>query len=338
MKLSICIPTYNRASHLANCLNSIIRCSSVSSLPFQVCVSDNHSTDHTEDVIKHAQLTIDIKYQRNETNIGMSRNFLQVVSMADGEFVWIIGDDDLLLPDSISRLNKIFIQHPNVDFIYVNSFHLKASHLNHFPSPFDIKNLPDHMERFSKCTHEGVMPFFSLIDPNISFDFLGGIFLSVFRKKNWLDNVSVLDKKALSDKRTFSHFDNTFPHLKIYAKAFSCSMAYFNAKPLNVCITGAREWAPMGNLVTSVRLVEALREYRNNGLPRLRYIYCKNFALRNSIPDFAIMIWNKKISGYQYIHLAKLFLEYCCYPNFYLSILYPIGRLMSASWRHLMKC
>lgn len=334
MNLSICIPTYNRASHLANCLNSIITCSLNSDLKFQVCVSDNHSTDSTENVVRHAQLSIDIKYHKNEINIGMSRNFLEVVSMADGDFVWLIGDDDLLLTDSINRLNKIIIEHPSVDFIYVNSFHLRTSYLDDFSSPFDVKDLPNNMVRFSKYTEEREMPFFDLIDPNISFDFLGGIFLSVFRKRNWMDNAYVLDKNAIYDKRTFSHFDNTFPHLKIYAKAFSSSNAYFNANPLNVCLTGAREWASMSPLVMSVRLVEALQEYRNNGLPYWRYIYCKNYALGNSIPDLVNIFINKRTSGYDYINLIRLALGYCGYPNFYLSFFYFVGRRIRKVFRN----
>ncbi len=328
MKLSICIPTYNRATHLANCLNSIISCSLNSDIAFQICISDNHSTDDTESVVKHAQSFIDIKYHKNEINIGMSRNFLKVVSMADNDFVWMIGDDDLLLLDSITRLNKILIEHPSVDFIYVNSFHLSTTYLNNFPHPFDINNLPNNMDRFSKCTEEREMPFFDLINPYISFDFLGGIFLAVFRKRNWDDNVDVLDKNAIQDNRIFSHFDNTFPHLTIYAKAFSGSKAYFNANPLNVCLTGAREWAPMGSLVMSVRLVEALGEYRKNGMPFRQYVHCKNYALKNFIPDFISMLLHTDVSGFAYIKPVKLIFNNCLYPNFYLSFFCFFGRLV----------
>ena len=123
MKLSICIPPYNRASHLANCLNSIILCNSQSEFNFEICVSDNCSGDETEAVVHHAQSNINIKYHRNHTNLGIPRNFLQVVSMADGEFIWLIGDDDLLMPDAIRVLHRLINCHPDIDFFYVNSFH-----------------------------------------------------------------------------------------------------------------------------------------------------------------------------------------------------------------------
>ena len=326
VKLSICIPTYNRESHLANCLNSIILSSSQSEINFEVCVSDNCSIDDTESVVRHAQSFIDIKYHRNSNNIGIPRNFLQVVSMADGEFIWLIGDDDLLMPDAISALHKLIDLHPGVDFFYVNSFHLDTEFLKNFPSPFDTKNLPKDMIPFSKWPVAGEMAFFDLVNPKISFDFLGGMFLSVFRKSNWMQNVGALDKAAILDSRLFSHFDNTFPHVKIFSQGFSTSNVYFNVTPLNVCLTGAREWSSMYPFIRSVRLVEALKEYQKNGLPYWRYLCHKNFALKNFIPDFIYILLHKKNSGYVYIKPFKLLFESCWFPNFYLSFFYFIGR------------
>jgi len=326
MKVSICIPTYNRASHLANCLNSIIICRSYSNLEFEVCISDNHSIDDTENVVKNAKRNLSINYHKNFKNLGHARNFLKVVSMAKGDFIWLLGDDDLLMPYAIKELYKLIGNNPNVDFFYVNSYHLTTEYLNKYPAPFDTKNLPSKMMPFSKWQKEGELPFLELIHPKISFDFLGGMFLSVFRRENWVLNVNVLDEGALKDSRTFSHFDNTFPHVKIFAKAFARSKAYFNVTPLNVCLTGAREWYPMYPFIKSVRLVEALNEYLNNGLPYLKYVHCKNYALKNFIPDFINMLLHKSKSGWLYVKPFKLLFESFLYPNFYLSFFYFIGR------------
>ncbi len=329
MKLSICIPTYNRASHLANCLQSILFNKSRSKIDFQVCVSNNGSTDETERVVFSAQDQMPIKYRKNSDNLGISQNFLDVVEMADGEFVWIIGDDDLLLSDTIHRLSEIISQHSDVDYFYINSFHLTTQHVFSFPQPFDISNLPVNMEPFSSWPDSGEMKFMDLIDPRISFDFLGGMYLSVFRRKSWIANAHVINTAALDDSRIFSHFDNTFPHIKIFSKAFANSKAFFQAKPLSVCLTGAREWAPMYPFVKSIRLVEALDEYRKNGLPTLKYVQCKNFALRTFLPDFAYMLIHKNNSGFGYLHPTSL-LSYFLYPNFYLSVIYFVIRKIKA--------
>lgn len=332
MKITICIPTYNRSAHLTNCLQSIISNKLRSKIDFQVCVSDNCSTDETEHVVRSAQKNITIKYKKNSRNLGIPRNFLNAVEMADGEFVWLIGDDDLLLPYAIEELSDLLEKNPEADYFYINSFHLTTQYIFSFPQPFDISNLPANMKPFSSWPKSCEMKFMDLIDPRISFDFLGGIYLSVFRRENWILNVNVVNEVALSDGRVFSHFDNTFPHIKIFAKAFANSKAFFYAKPLSICLTGAREWAPMGSFVKSVRLLEALNEYRENGLPYIKYLQCKNIALNTFLPDLAYMFINKDKSGFVYIKPLRLIFSNFLYPNFYFSVIYYFVRKLKTAF------
>ena len=91
-----------------------------------------------------------------------------------------------------------------IDYFYINSFHLTAEFVFSFPQPFNTSNLPEKMEPFSSWTHSSEMKFMDLVDPKISFDFLGGMFLSVFRRENWISNVNIIDREALSDRRVFS--------------------------------------------------------------------------------------------------------------------------------------
>jgi glycosyltransferase involved in cell wall biosynthesis len=300
-------------------LQSIISNRDRSNVDFEVCVSDNCSTDGTADVVRAARASIAIKYCRNEQNLGVARNFLRVVAMADGEFVWLLGDDDLLLPHALGELSQLIADHMSVDFFFINAFHLTTEYVFSFPQPFDTANLPGGMLPFSSWPHSGELQFLDLINPDISFDFLGGMYLAVFRRESWSRNTDALDPAAIRDPRTFSHLDNTFPHVKIFSRAFARSRAYLSTRPLSVCLTGAREWAPMYPLVKSVRLVEALEEYRRNGLPYLRYLRCRNFALNNFIPDFGSMLFHRDISGFAYVKPLRLLVANCLYPNFYLS-------------------
>ena len=50
--LSICIPTFNRASHLANCLHSVVAAVARVPLDIEVCISDNCSSDSTYEVVQ----------------------------------------------------------------------------------------------------------------------------------------------------------------------------------------------------------------------------------------------------------------------------------------------
>lgn len=329
VKLSICIPTFNRARHLSNCLQSIISMNKPSGLNYEVCISDNGSNDNTKEIVLKAKKKIKINYSRNEINLGIPRNFIKVVSMAVGEFVWLIGDDDLLLPHTLDTLKILFEKNKGVDFFYINSFLLDTNYILSFPQPFEITNLPNNMKKFSSHEKSQELKFFELINPKVSFDFLGGMFLSIFKRKMWSENVNILNNEAINDTRVFSHFDNTFPHVKIFSKAFANSKAYFQLEPLSVCLSGAREWAQMNPLVSSIRLVEALHEYRKNGLNYFQYIYCKNKALSNFIPHLLKMLLNKENSGYNYIILRKHIINNMIYPNFYLSVIYYLNKKLN---------
>jgi hypothetical protein len=175
---------------------------------------------------------------------------------------------------------------------------------------------------FSSWRKDGPIKFIDLVNPKISFDFLGGMFLSVFKRENWLKNVHRLNDEALDDLREFSHYDNTFPHVKIFANAFANSNAYFHSNALTVNLSGVREWSNFSPLVNSVRIVESLSEYRRNGLSFFKYILYKNFALKNFIPDLIKMYIYKGPTGFEYVDPMRLVFFNCIYPNFYLSIIY----------------
>ncbi len=336
IKLSICIPTYNRAQHLSNCLQSLISMRRPKGFQFEICISDNGSNDNTKEIVDKAKEDIDINYSNNKSNLGIARNFLKVVSMARGEFVWLIGDDDLLLPHTLDTLEVLFKRHKSVNFFYINSYLLDTDYILSFPQPFDISKLPSKMDKFSLYKESKELNFLELINPKVSFDFLGGMFLSVFKRSMWLNKVSVLNNEAIKDPRIFSHFDNTFPHVKVFSAAFSNSKAYFQADPLSVCLSGAREWKQMSPLVSSVRLVEALDEYRKNGLNYFQYINCKNFALSNIIPHLLKMSLDKKESGFIYINPKKHILRNMLYPNFYFSLIYYFIRKVKLVTRMLV--
>ena len=54
--LSICIPTFNRAYYLDNCLNSIKIAKKETDLSIEVCISDNCSTEKIEPILNKPSL------------------------------------------------------------------------------------------------------------------------------------------------------------------------------------------------------------------------------------------------------------------------------------------
>lgn len=105
--LSICIPTFNRADCLKQCLESIVgqfRDPNVLAQT-EVVISDNASKDSTQNSVKEFQAKYpNIHYYRNLENLGFDRNVLNVVKNATGEYCWLLGDDDALFSDALPNI------------------------------------------------------------------------------------------------------------------------------------------------------------------------------------------------------------------------------------------
>lgn len=111
--LTIAIPTYNRATFLSRLLDSIF---SQYSDEVEVLVSDNASTDNTDEIIKKYQ---ELKYIKNSENIGSDANFLQCYEKARGKFVWLVGSDDILLDNTLDYLVE-FLKNNDVSHVFLN--------------------------------------------------------------------------------------------------------------------------------------------------------------------------------------------------------------------------
>lgn len=102
--LSICIPTYNRGERLGKLLRQIDGLSDAVKSKIQVCVSDNCSTDCTPQVIGEWQDKLNLHAVRQESNIGLSRNFQAVVGLATTPWVLGMGDDDSLVAQGLEKV------------------------------------------------------------------------------------------------------------------------------------------------------------------------------------------------------------------------------------------
>jgi len=77
-----------------------------------------------ESIINTYNNKLNINYNKNSKNLGHAKNFLKSVSMAKGDYVWPLGNDDLLLPNTLKKLYEIIQLNNDVDFFFFNSFNL----------------------------------------------------------------------------------------------------------------------------------------------------------------------------------------------------------------------
>lgn len=119
-KLSVCISTYNRAEWLAVSLRNWARLYPEPLQGVELFVCDNTSTDHTPDIVQPYLGRPDFSYRRNPTNVGMLGNLRETAHAARGDYIWILGDDDLLLPGAVERVLETINSNPDVGLVYLN--------------------------------------------------------------------------------------------------------------------------------------------------------------------------------------------------------------------------
>lgn len=109
--LSICIPTYQRKEALKNTLEALAIVAENRDGEIEICVSDNGSTDGTYEMLEnHAKRHPFIKIRRNQHNMGYDKNLIETLKMATGEYCWMMGDDDPIVPNRVSLILPVLMQ------------------------------------------------------------------------------------------------------------------------------------------------------------------------------------------------------------------------------------
>ena len=118
IELSIAIPVFNGDKTIEETIESVAS----QILPgVEIVVSDNASTDSTLEIVKGLMRKYPfIKYFKNEENIGFDRNANLAVERSSGEFVWFLGDDDLLAVGGLQRIINLITERPDLGAIFVN--------------------------------------------------------------------------------------------------------------------------------------------------------------------------------------------------------------------------
>ena len=122
--LSLCVPTYKRPLLLSQSLRAILsQLTPAMAGQVEVVVLDNASPDETPQVVAKAQADFPaaaVRSVRRPVNIGADANFLDAVQQAQGEFVYLLSDDDVLLPGAVETLLGLIARHPDFDAFALN--------------------------------------------------------------------------------------------------------------------------------------------------------------------------------------------------------------------------
>lgn len=177
--LSICIPTFNRAEFLEKLLIDIL--SNENSDKIEIVISDNASTDNTDEVIeKYKKKFTYFIHSKFDENKGPDVNFLNCVRLATSEYCWLMGSDDSIQSEGInSIIENLKKYEPAVALINITEcdYSLTAIGEHNWISE------PDKLVFNTKNINE-LIDFFNAANPLWGL-FLGYISAIVVKKSEW---------------------------------------------------------------------------------------------------------------------------------------------------------
>ncbi len=97
--VSVCVPTYRGAAHIAETIESVL---AQSFADFELIVVDDASPDETGQVVARYR-DARLRYLRSERTAGVEENWNRCLRFARGRYFKLLPHDDLIAPDCLAR-------------------------------------------------------------------------------------------------------------------------------------------------------------------------------------------------------------------------------------------
>lgn len=100
--VSICVPTYNGARFLSQCLDTAL---AQTWTDFELVIVDDRSSDGTFAIAAaYAARDSRVKLHQNDRNLGLAGNWNRCVLLSQGQWIKFLFQDDLLEPTRLARM------------------------------------------------------------------------------------------------------------------------------------------------------------------------------------------------------------------------------------------
>jgi len=242
----------------------------------ELWISDNASPDHTPQVVAEAQSLGSLQYSRNSTNLGIVANIITLTNdLASGEFVWVLGDDDLLRPNALARVLTALEENRELDLINLNVCYTSYQKqwpdeaLGGYDGPFeDVIN--------SEMSDRPLRHWYEVISGRNSM--CGQVYVHVVRRSVWQTYW-----RGRPRQEDFSDSRWSYPHAYMIAETVMNSPSYYVAEPVLTIFNGGQSWWEKRHSVV-FKFSGVLRAYQKHGLPKAQVRECEQMVFSNCEP------------------------------------------------------
>lgn len=199
LEASIIIPVYNKEKYLKETLLSVDK---QQDDHLEVIIIDDHSTDHSMDIITDFAKSTKkkVKIIKNDQNMGVAYNRNIGIRESTSDYITFLDADDLLDKDFMTFMLQKIKQYPEVD--YICGMHIPFKEKVSARSIHMMKNYFDYEEN-------------QIIDPRIDFDYIA--------RSNVACNSRLYKKSSIQNiKFVESHFEDYEFFLDTVASELRC--------------------------------------------------------------------------------------------------------------------
>ncbi|GEM_PF-1426464 len=265
--LTIYIPTFNRAHLLGRMLVSLERSvEGIDPSKIEVVIRDNASTDQSAHIVEAHAGRLPIRYFKNPHNRGGIANMLSCADEAQGEFIWMLGDDDLVLPDALSRILSQLETYPSFDG-HIACHAVAAEEKRDSVEPGILKGeLPEFdtqliRKELSRTQLERFEDVFTYTDIAAALNFLSNV---IFRKSLWLEHVQPY-RKHCEGREEYSDSFMCGGHLYTWGDMLIGKEVGILADPLVLGFVGKQDFLQKWQTICMVFFLELSRYFIQQG-------------------------------------------------------------------------
>jgi glycosyltransferase involved in cell wall biosynthesis len=113
MKFSIITPSFNQADFLEQTIRSVVS----QKVDLEYFIQDGGSTDGSVDIIKNYSEKYPFIVWQSKKDKGQTDALNQGLKKCTGDIVAYLNSDDYYLPDTLEKVEKYFISHPNKSWL-----------------------------------------------------------------------------------------------------------------------------------------------------------------------------------------------------------------------------
>lgn len=274
--LSICIPTYNGGEKLKLTIIAALRAIHNYS-DIEIIVSDNCSTDNTSDILMEFSSCSQMRFYRNNKNLGFNNNMLLLVRQyAKGKYCWVIGDDDFIDEDALYFIREALV--------CSKLEYLSVSHRTKTLSEYQNFHLTDRKASYIVCS------FAQAIELNACSGNILGTFMSssIFvREKIQSFDFSIFQENS------WANYYSTFPNAYLMAVSFRNSVCGCITTPLLTALVHEKDWDDKNNLMIFNYLPSLYNDFRKRLGDKL--ICNKEIIRQNRLYRICFLIKKKRM-------------------------------------------